>query len=111
MLELRYLKKKISSDSTFDFVLGAGRGMLTLRSLPCAPTEPLGAPRLCVAGRAPPPRAATITLGGADTSPHCLLWPTFHNGVAAGLALVPMTGTSIDSSWVVFNKPRVRRLL
>ncbi|KAI8431904.1 hypothetical protein MSG28_004457 [Choristoneura fumiferana] len=105
-LPVASVHKQLFSISTRTMALPVARGMVTLRSLPCAPTEPLSLPKLCVSGRAPPPRANTITLGGADTSPHCLLWPTFHNGVAAGLALVPMTGTSIDSSWVVFNKPR-----
>lgn len=34
------------------------------------------------------------------------LWPTFHNGVAAGLRLTPYT-KDIDSDWILFNKPKV----
>ncbi|XP_061717841.1 anaphase-promoting complex subunit 1 [Cydia pomonella] len=97
-------EKHLFAISTRTMALPVARGMLTLRSLPCAPTEPLTLPALCVSGRAPPPRAAPVA--GAEPGPHALLWPNFHNGVAAGLALVPMTGTSIDSSWVVYNKPR-----
>ncbi|XP_028156342.1 anaphase-promoting complex subunit 1 isoform X2 [Ostrinia furnacalis] len=99
-------EKHLFAISTRTMALPIARGMLTLRSLPCAPTEPLTLPKLCVTGRGPPPRCNTINLGSADASPQCLLWPTFHNGVAAGLALVPMTGSSIDSSWVIYNKPR-----
>ncbi|CAH2241616.1 jg3948 [Pararge aegeria aegeria] len=99
-------EKYLYAISTRTMALPVARGMVTLRSLPCSPTEPLTLPKLCVSGRGPPPRCNTITLGGGDTPPHCLLWPTFHNGVAAGLALVPMTGTSIHSSWIIYNKPR-----
>ncbi|CAH0400129.1 unnamed protein product [Chilo suppressalis] len=99
-------EKHLYALSTRTMALPVARGMLTLRSLPCTPTEPLTLPKLCVSGRGPPPRCNTINLGGGDASPQCLLWPTFHNGVAAGLALVPMTGASIDSSWVIYNKPR-----
>ncbi|CAG9788243.1 unnamed protein product [Diatraea saccharalis] len=99
-------EKHLYAISTRTMALPVARGMLTLRSLPCTPTEPLCLPKLCVSGRGPPPRCNTINLGGGDASPQCLLWPTFHNGVAAGLALVPMTGASIDSSWIIYNKPR-----
>ncbi|KAL4715619.1 hypothetical protein ACJJTC_006198 [Scirpophaga incertulas] len=99
-------EKHLYAISTRTMALPVARGMVTLRSLPCVPTEPLTLPRLCVSGRGPPPRCNTINLGTSDASPQCLLWPTFHNGVAAGLALVPMTGASIDSSWVIYNKPR-----
>ncbi|XP_052742012.1 anaphase-promoting complex subunit 1 [Bicyclus anynana] len=99
-------EKYLYAISTRTMALPVARGMVTLRSLPCSPTEPLTLPKLCVSGRGPPPRCNTITLGGGDTPPHCLLWPTFHNGVAAGLALVPMTGTNIHSSWIIYNKPR-----
>ncbi|CAG4961366.1 unnamed protein product [Colias eurytheme] len=99
-------EKYLYAMGTRTMALPVGRGMLTLRSLPCSPTEPLTLPKLCVSGRGPPPRSNTINLSASDTSPHCLLWPTFHNGVAAGLALVPMTGSNIDSSWIIYNKPR-----
>ncbi|XP_041981224.1 anaphase-promoting complex subunit 1 [Aricia agestis] len=99
-------EKYLYAISTRTMALPIARGMLTLRSLPCSPTEPLTLPRLNVSGRGPPPRCSAVTLGGGDTPPHCLLWPTFHNGVAAGLALVPVTGTNIHSSWIMYNKPR-----
>ncbi|KAJ0176308.1 hypothetical protein K1T71_008482, partial [Dendrolimus kikuchii] len=82
------------------------RGMLTLRTIPCAPTEPLRVPRVCVWGRAAPPRTATVSPPAAEWGPGCLAWPHFHNGVAAGLALVPLTGSTIHASWVSYNKPR-----
>ncbi|KAM3961524.1 LOW QUALITY PROTEIN: anaphase-promoting complex subunit 1-like [Aphomia sociella] len=99
-------EKYLFAVSTRTMALPIARGMVTARTMPCAPTEPLNTPRLCVAGRGPPPRCHAVSLAGADASPQCLLWPAFHNGVAAGLALVPMTGASIDSSWIIYNKPR-----
>ncbi|XP_026330751.1 anaphase-promoting complex subunit 1 isoform X3 [Hyposmocoma kahamanoa] len=99
-------EKHLHALSTRTMALPVARGMLTLRSLPCSPTEPLSLPKLSVSGRGPPPRCNTISLPAGDSSPNQLLWPTFHNGVAAGLALVPMTGSSIDSSWIIYNKPR-----
>ncbi|XP_061376792.1 anaphase-promoting complex subunit 1 isoform X2 [Danaus plexippus] len=99
-------EKYLYAISTRTTSLPVARGMVTLRSLPCSPTEPLSAARLCVTGRGPPPRRAAITISGGDSPPHCLLWPSFHNGVAAGLALVPLTGTTIRSTWILFNKPR-----
>ncbi|KAI5642890.1 anaphase-promoting complex subunit 1 domain-containing protein [Phthorimaea operculella] len=98
-------EKHLLALSTRTMALPVARGMLTLRSLPCAPTEPLSLPQVCVSGRGPPPRCNTITLG-SESSPSALVWPTFHNGVAAGLALAPTTQASIHASWVLYNKPR-----
>ncbi|XP_045484614.1 anaphase-promoting complex subunit 1 [Pieris rapae] len=99
-------EKYLYAIGTRTMALPIGRGMVTLRTLACPPTDSLTLPKLCVSGRGPPPRCNTINLSANDTSPHCLLWPTFHNGVAAGLALVPMTGSSIDANWVIYNKQR-----
>ncbi|XP_059045476.1 anaphase-promoting complex subunit 1 [Achroia grisella] len=99
-------EKYLFAISTRTMALPIARGMVSVRTAPCSPTEPVGVPRLCVAGRGPPPRCPPVSLPAAEASPHCLLWPSFHNGVAAGLALVPMTGASIDSSWIIYNKPR-----
>ncbi|XP_050344648.1 anaphase-promoting complex subunit 1 [Nymphalis io] len=99
-------EKHLYAISTRTMALPVARGMLSLRSLPVRPTVPLAPPRLCVSGRGPPPRCSAVALGGGDTPPHCLLWPSFHNGAAAGLALVPVTGASIHSSWIIYNKPR-----
>ncbi|CAK1542886.1 unnamed protein product [Leptosia nina] len=99
-------EKYLYALGTRTMALPVGRGMVTLRTLACPPTDSLTLPKLCVSGRGPPPRCNTINLNASDTSPQCLLWPTFHNGVAAGLAVVPMTGSSIDSNWIVYNRPR-----
>lgn len=80
--------------------------MVTLRSAPCVVTEPLQIPKLCATGRAPP-RNATIELSHIEVPTHYSAWPLFHNGVAAGLKLVPLDTPKIDSAWVVYNKPKV----
>ncbi|CAG5043393.1 unnamed protein product [Parnassius apollo] len=98
-------EKYLYAVSTRTLALPVARGMVTLRSVGAAATEPLSAPRLCATGRGPPPRRAAVSLP-ADASPHLLHWPSFHNGAAAGLALVPVAGATIHHSWVVYNKPR-----
>ncbi len=40
-----------------------------------------------------------------DVVPHMDRWPSFHNGVAAGLR-IPMDSGEIDSNWISFNKPK-----
>lgn len=86
------------------------RGMVTLRSTPCNLTEPVQIPKLCSTGRAPP-RNTTIELSHIEVPPHYSAWPLFHNGVAAGLKLVAMGSTNIDSAWIVYNKPKVTKYI
>lgn len=79
--------------------------MLTLRtSFPVA-SEPLPVPRLCLSGKAPP-RDTTVDLSHIEVVPNMNLWPLFHNGVAAGLRISP-NAANIDSTWIVYNKPKV----
>lgn len=37
------------------------------------------------------------------------LWPSFHNGVAAGLKISPRS-RNIQSTWILYNKPKVSQL-
>ncbi|XP_071453561.1 anaphase-promoting complex subunit 1 [Hetaerina americana] len=89
---------------TRTMALPVGRGMFTLRTASPVVTEPLPIPRLCLTGKAPP-RGATIDLSHIETAPNMNLWPLFHNGVAAGLRIVP-EASGIESAWIVYNKPR-----
>lgn len=84
--------------------LPVGRGMLTLCTAAPLPTEPLSVPRLNLTGRAPP-RGTTIDLSNIEVPPNMDMWPHFHNGVAAGLKVAPDRGR-VDSTWIVYNKPR-----
>lgn len=79
--------------------------MFTLRTVSPVVTEPLPIPRLCLTGRVPP-RGATVDLSHIETAPNMNLWSLFHNGVAAGLRIVP-EASEIHSTWIVYNKPRV----
>lgn len=67
-------------------------------------TEPLVTPNLCLTGKAPP-RGTTVELTHIDTPQNMNLWPLFHNGVANGLRITP-EAKNIDTSWIIFNKPK-----
>lgn len=81
------------------------RGMLTLHTACPVSSEPLSVPRLCTTGKAPP-RGTTVELNHIEIVPNMSLWPMFHNGVAAGLRIAP-SASNIDSTWIVYNKPKV----
>lgn len=88
------------------------RGMLTLRTQASYPTEAAVVPRVCVWGRSGgsstgPGARAAISPPGGELSAQALAWPSFHSGVAAGLALLPTNESTLDSTWLLFNKPKV----
>ncbi len=84
--------------------LPVGRGAISFQTAMPLPTEPVSIPRLCLTGKAPP-RGTTVEMDHIDVVPHMDRWPSFHNGVAAGLR-IPSNGSDIDSNWITFNKPR-----
>ena len=43
-------------------------------------------PRLCLSGKAPP-RGTTVEMDHIEVVPNMDRWPSFHNGVAAGLRI------------------------
>ncbi|XP_075976673.1 anaphase promoting complex subunit 1 [Anticarsia gemmatalis] len=90
--------KYLYAISTRTMALPIARGMCTLRTVPCSATEAVEVPRVCVWGR--------WRGRGAGSEAPPAAWPAFHNGAAAGLALVPISGFTIDSEWVIYNKPR-----
>ncbi|XP_054654988.1 anaphase-promoting complex subunit 1 isoform X1 [Dunckerocampus dactyliophorus] len=83
--------------------LPVGRGLFTLFSYQPVPTELLPIPKLNLTGRAPP-RNTTVDLnsGNIDVPANMTSWPSFHNGVAAGLKIAP--ASQVDSAWIVYNK-------
>nr|XP_049700108.1 anaphase-promoting complex subunit 1 [Helicoverpa armigera] len=91
-------EKYLYAISTRTMALPIARGMASLRTVPCGATEAVEVPRVCVWGRWRGRGAGEAAGAGA--------WPAFHNGAAAGLALVPLHGFTIDSEWVIYNKPR-----
>ncbi|KAF5270424.1 hypothetical protein FQR65_LT05612 [Abscondita terminalis] len=84
--------------------LPVGRGMFTLRTATPVVTEPLPLPKLYLSGKAPP-RGITVELGHIDYPQNMQHWPLFHNGVANGLRISP-DAHNIDSTWIIFNKPK-----
>ena len=86
--------------------LPIGRGALGFRTTHPLPTETLPVPKLCLSGRAPP-RGATVEMDHIDVVPNMERWPSFHNGVAAGLRIAIENKMSfVDSNWITFNKPK-----
>ena len=85
--------------------LSIGRGMFTLRSYKPVVAETFPVPKLCLTGRSPP-RNGTIDLSHIEVPPNMTTWPLFHNGVAAGLRACTLASDIIDSSWIVYNKPK-----
>ncbi|XP_035687108.1 anaphase-promoting complex subunit 1-like isoform X1 [Branchiostoma floridae] len=85
--------------------LPVGRGMFTLCTYHPVLTEPLPIPKLNLTGKAPAPRTTTIELSRIEVPTNMNMWPSFHNGVAAGLKVAPES-SKIESSWIVYNKPK-----
>ncbi|CAN8007085.1 unnamed protein product [Ixodes pacificus] len=84
--------------------LPVGRGMLTLRTCRPVLTDPLPIPKLCLTGRVPP-QNTMVDMSHIEVPPNMNVWPLFHNGVAAGLRVCP-GAEEVDSSWIVYNRPR-----
>uniref|UniRef100_A0A8C6KYU9 Anaphase promoting complex subunit 1 n=1 Tax=Nothobranchius furzeri TaxID=105023 RepID=A0A8C6KYU9_NOTFU len=85
--------------------LPVGRGLFTLFSYHPVLTEPLPVPKLNLTGRAPPRNTMVdLNSGNIDVPPNMTSWPSFHNGVAAGLKIAP--ASQVDSAWIAYNKPK-----
>lgn len=53
---------------------------------------------LSTAGRAPPRNTMVdLNSGNIDVPPNMTSWPSFHNGVAAGLKIAPASQVSLKS--------------
>jgi anaphase-promoting complex subunit 1 len=77
--------------------------MLTLGSVAPLMAEQLPLPSLNLSGRIPP-NDAIIHLDMGPNAAELTLWPEFHNGVAAGLTIIP-EGSVITRNWIMYNKP------
>ena len=93
--------------------LPIGRGMFTLASAPPQLTEALRLAPLTLKGRMP--NAATVDLDTSQLPADHLLWPEFHNGIAAALRLAPprcghsADGGELGRHWIVYNRPGTRQ--
>ena len=85
--------------------LPVGRAMFTMRTMKPIVTEIFPIPKLCLHGKLHP-LGTTVDLTHIDTPAQMNTWPLFHNGVASGLRISPNT-TNINSTWIVFNRPKV----
>jgi anaphase-promoting complex subunit 1 len=83
-----------------------GRGMCTLRTYRPIIAETFPIPKLCLSGRAPR-RHTSIELNHIEVPTNMNSWPSFHNGVAAGLRVASSAVDAIDSTWIIYNKPKI----
>ncbi|XP_037936242.1 anaphase-promoting complex subunit 1 [Teleopsis dalmanni] len=97
-------EKQLFAMCTRTMTLPMGRGMFTLRTSMPTPTESMPIPKLCLTGKEPI-KGATIEMQQIEFPANMSLWPTFHNGVAAGLKISP-NARDVDSTWIVYNKPK-----
>uniref|UniRef100_A0A1I8M2U1 Uncharacterized protein n=1 Tax=Musca domestica TaxID=7370 RepID=A0A1I8M2U1_MUSDO len=97
-------EKQLFSLCTRTMTLPMGRGMFTLRTSIPTPTESMPIPKLCLTGKEPI-KGATVEMQQIEFPANMSLWPTFHNGVAAGLKISP-NARDVDSTWIVYNKPK-----
>lgn len=67
--------------------------------------EQLRIPRLNLSGRVPDTNSM-IPLDLNKVSTELLVWPEFHNGVAAGLRLTPADLDTITPAWISYNRPK-----
>ncbi|EDV34305.1 uncharacterized protein Dana_GF21034 [Drosophila ananassae] len=86
--------------------LPLGRGMFTLRTVLPRPSDSLTMPKLCLVGREPQ-KGTTIEMQQIEFPANMHMWPSFHNGVATGLKISPQA-RDIDSTWIVYNKPKTQ---
>merc|ERR1740124_475248 len=119
-----YERKKqeaLSLRSRRTLALPVGRGMMTvgtmgeMKSMMDVEAEPLQVPVLCLSGRVPP-QDATLAFdsGGCGFVGDWMVWPEFHNGVAAGLRLPARSKgrggnnnplSELARTWIVYNNP------
>lgn len=91
--------------------LPLGRGAFALYTHRALPTEPLSIPELNLSAILPDRNNARFKFDFTTTNvapsggalAEITAWPEFHNGVAAGLRLVP-TG-NLTRTWIVYNSP------
>lgn len=80
-----------------------GRAMFTFGSVPMVTMEAYAIPKLEFTIRMQPQNVTASP--EPDKIPlECTHWGEFHNGVAAGLRISPLT-RGVESSWIAFNKP------
>uniref|UniRef100_A0A7M5WZL4 Anaphase-promoting complex subunit 1 middle domain-containing protein n=1 Tax=Clytia hemisphaerica TaxID=252671 RepID=A0A7M5WZL4_9CNID len=87
--------------------LSVARGMLTLGTAEPKSSKAVIIPTLDLSGRSST-SSKTIQIPQSDLNA-LLLWPNFHNGVAAGLK-VARENCKVDSNWILLNKMKYSKL-
>jgi hypothetical protein len=82
--------------------LAPGRGILSFGTCTPDPTKAFPIPGLVLTTKVLPMR--TVVQFDTTTLPKDYLdWPSFHNGVAAGMRIAP--DVPVNGSWILYNKP------
>ena len=87
--------------------LSVGRGMLTMRTYKPIIAETFPIPMINMTGRIPP-RNTVFSMRNNEMPADLTTWPLFHNGVAAGLRVRLSESNTINSTWIIFNKPKIK---
>ncbi|RYH29096.1 hypothetical protein EON65_09710 [archaeon] len=90
-----------------------GRGMMTIGTVQPLMAEALPIPPLCLSGRVPP-NNQIVPLDAASATPEHLMWPEFHNGVAAAFRLgKQIKGQDaryrVTRNWILYNKTNAQQ--
>ncbi|ORY08304.1 hypothetical protein K493DRAFT_29218 [Basidiobolus meristosporus CBS 931.73] len=85
------------------YALPVGRGILTFGTFKPNLAEKYPIPGITVAAKIPPLNSV-VALDTALFPPEYEEWPSFHDGVAAGLRISQYC-SEIDGSWIVYNRP------
>ena len=80
-----------------------GRGMYTLNTVRPLITQAIKIPGLTLSGKGE--QGATISLDETEMPADQLIWPRFHNGVAAGLRIVRPGHANLSTTWIAYHRP------
>ena len=100
-------EKHLYNLSIRTMALSVGRGMLTMRTYKPIIAETFPIPTINMNGRVPP-RNTVFSMRNNDIPAEMTTWPLFHNGVAAGLRVRLSESNAINSTWIIFNKPKIK---
>jgi anaphase-promoting complex subunit 1 len=96
-------QKKLQQLANRTMAIPVGRGAFTLFTGRMTITDPLPIPALNLSGKLPP-NNAIVSMDTSSLPNELQKWPSFHNGVAAGLRLAPQQSHA-SRTWIVYNKP------
>lgn len=98
-------ERQLFAVCTRTMALPMGRAMFSMRTCTPIATESLTIPKLCLSGRESS-KGAAVELQQIEVPANMNQWPLYHNGVAAGLQITAES-RDVDSTWIVYNKPKV----